>query len=615
MAVYGKTLVSVEIATTEKVWNRTYLATYVPTDEQFLCYYRVLCGFADAEVTVKRDCVPDGFNAGLLKPLDTAPTVFPQSDIETDPEDTEKRTQYKQFIQGLLEMENSRVNLNFFIEKPKESTLSVAAKDKLDGFRAWVHEVLESLDVTADVVDSEGQTFPTIGWIITPSAAVARRDNGYRLITDQTIGGTWETLLGSDHFPDLIVARRLHASRWTFPSTASNELYHNILTWYLQAKNAVYAEGVSDWLPTIDLDVNMLLAAFQTITPTVKPVQVPKDTSRRAPVSGSGPKLPPKALLPEAYIAAAIASQTPGADPEFDTMPSSAFPTAARRGRKVTVLPTSNFSSNVLREEFKIHGIPNLPTPVVKSVTELLSIVEKLMAPAAAWPAAMEPASEDTIYRFLSALCEALKLRQEELESDSTEHIVQRWISAGYGFRPELWPVIPAWFGAWRAIIRDNATETRILFFLQAVSIQKLPETHKVDITMRDSIVHGWLTMFLESFMIVEQGAYVQATDLHEQSRLFCLQFTPEMPWTKYFTPMAIGPYFTTRGFITKKGGAYGRRTFGIRYRRPNEPPYVLPRVQIHATIHTSTVQTTVSSEGVRRTETNEAMEINLGAL
>ena len=565
MAVYGKTLVSVEICTTEKIWNRTYLASYVPTNEQYECYYRVMCGFSDATVTVKRDCVPDGFNAGLLKPLDTAPTVFPQSDIETDPEDDDKRAQYKQFIQGLLEMENSRASLNFFIEKPKESSLTAATQDKLDGFRAWVHEVLESLDMPVNADD--GQTLPTIGWIITPSAEVARRDNGYRLISDETIGAAWEKLLGTDHFPDLIVARRLHASRWTYQHEASNTMYKNILTWYLVAKNAIYMDGISEWLPSIDIEINTLIAAFQTIVP---------NTNTYTP----GPKLPPKALLTEAYESSSATTESKEHDPGFGSIPASALPKASRRSRKPTVtdVPVA-FSKNVLRDEFKIHGLPNLPKPVVKSVLELLPLVEGLLAPAVAWPYAMEAVTEDTLYLFLSLLCEELNLNTDELDSEEVTRVVTRWIHGGFGFRPELWPIVSDWFGIWRAVIREKASEERILFFLKTLELKKLPESNKITIPKRDYIVHGWLSIFMENFLVVDKLAYVQSIDLHEQSRLFCLQFTPESPWIKYFTPMAIGPYFNIRGFVTRKDGSYGRRTLGIRYRRAGEAIQVQPVV------------------------------------
>jgi hypothetical protein len=568
MAVYGKTLVSVEIGTADKIWNRTYLASYVPTDEQYECYYRAMCGFSDATVTVKRDCVPEGFNAGLLKPLDTAPTVFPQSDIETDPEDEDKRVQYKQFIQGLLEMENSRASLNFFIEKPKESSLSAAAQDKLEGFRAWVHEVLESLDMPVNTDDR--QTLPTIGWIIAPSAEVARRDNGYRLISDEIIGAAWEKLLGTDHFPDLIVARRLHASRWTFQNEVSNTMYKNILTWYLVAKNAVYMDGISEWLPSIDIEINTLIAAFQTIVPHTR--------------THAGPRLPPKALLTEAYQSSSAESESKETDPVFGAIPADALPKPVRRSRKPTVtdIPIP-FAKNILREEFKIHGIPNLPKPVIKSVLELLVVVEGLLAPAAAWPHAMEAVTEDALYSFLSALCEELKLNKSDLDLEEVERIVDRWCSSGFGFRPELWPIVSDWFGIWRAVIREKATEERVVFFLKTIELKKQPESIKITIPNRDYIVHGWLAIFMENFLVVDKLAHVQAIDLHEQSRLFCLQFTPESPWIKYFTPMAIGPYFNTRGFVTRKDGSYGRRTLGIRYRRVGEvidPVQVQPVVQ-----------------------------------
>jgi hypothetical protein len=569
MTEYDKILVSIEVKTQEKIWNRTYLTEYVPTNEQFLCYYRTLCGFGEADVNVERTVVPAGFNTALLKPLDSAPSNFPQSDIETEPEEEEKRENYKRFIKGLIDMEHSRLNLNFFITKPLERTGK--RKQDYDGFRAWVADVINTLSNEVNT-DDVNQKYPTIGWLITASSKAARHANGYRLITDPVIGIAWEKLLGTDHFPDLIVARKIHASNWRYDDEKSNLLFHNILDWYIHAKMAVYSDGISDWLQGIDVEINSLILAFQNILPV-------KERTH--------PLVTPRTLLPVAFELPHNNFVEKGIDPEFDTMPSAAFPTTSKKGKRVITgfipIVGSNlekgFAKTGLRPEFYIQGVPNIPTPNVKSVNELLELVETLLAATTSWPEAIEPITEDTFYNYLITLCKKMKINVKQLEEDYVSNTIERWIQKGYGFRPDLWPIVNELFPLWRAVIRDKATEERVCFFITTANLEPIITNVPVKADVRNIIVGGWLTIFMETFLICDSRGYIQALDLHEQCRLFCLQFVPENPWKKYFTPMSIGPYFTNHGFITKKEPQLGRRVYGIRYRNVSEKAFVMPTV------------------------------------
>lgn len=556
--VYGKTLVCLEIVTEERIWNRSYLTQYAPTDAQFQAYYQVLCGFPDAKVSVRRITVPDGFNAALLKPLDTAPTVFPVSDLETTLEEEEKRVNYKKFLDGLIEMEQSRVNLNFFVGN---TDLSPEASERLEGFRSWVNEVLELLSTEMRGEIDVEQKFPTIGWIIVPVAAAARKGNGMRLIVDETIGQTWEKLLGTDHFPDLIVARRLHATNWRYSTEESNNLYKQILKWYLCARNSEYSPGVSDWILTLDSEILTMIRGFQNIAPTIRVERAPE--------------LPLKALLAHAFFNPEP-NKVAGKDPEYDTLPTEAFLANVKPGSKkakailAAAEAQTQVAENPLREEFKIYLVPDIPTPDVRNIRDLLAHFEQRLAPAQDWKDRMEPLSDAVFYAFLCALSQKFHIPESELEGTFADATMKRWCEQQLGFLPDNWPIIQEWFPTWRAVIRNFCSEQRILFFIKTISQKPQLESKNIDAETRDAIMNGWTGIFMETFMIADAKGSIQSIDVHEQCRQFILQFLPRHPWAKSINAMVIGPFFALKGFPSIKRGA-GRRMYGIRYKTPTE--------------------------------------------
>jgi len=554
----------------------------------------VLCGFHDATVVVTKEPVPDGFNEKLLKPLDTAPTVFPLSDLETEPEDEEKRKHYTDFIKQLVQMENNRISLNFFIEAPSQTYLTEKERNKLSEYRAWVNELLDALSEEMPATTGQ-QSSPTAGWVLAPSAEAARRMNGYRLIVNEEMGRVWESLLGKDHFPDLVVATRLHTSAWSFQHELSHSMYKSMLTWYIHAKNAVICDGVSDWLPQMDMELHTLTAAF-----------VPVAASTARPTT-----LPPKALLAEAAVFVDQPStRSKEADPEFESLPSSAFPTQARRRTKVDLSPPiKTFGAPTLREEFRTPDLPFRSTPRITSLKDLFAYVENLLAPATAFTDTMEPCEAEDFRAFIEELSIVLGLPRgykAEKEFDA-ESKFTRWAANKMGFRPDLYPIVADWFELWWTIIRDKATLDRVRFFLK--SLATLRDT-RLDMAKRDSVVEGWIKIFTETHLIVDPRGTVQAIDLHEQCRLFCLQFVPEF-FDKAFTPMSIGPYFTKRGFETKKRTG-GRYTYGLRYRREEEKSHLTPTVHITSTFQQTT---TTSASGDTVQHISSKTEINLGML
>lgn len=271
----NRVLLSIEIVTPSCVWNRTLLSEYTPSSAEVKEYYSILCGLQVSSVSCHAEPVPASFNESLLSVGDMAPTNFPARDVETAPENTEKRTQYAKYIHQLCELERSRASLCVFTQG--ETTRGIATSDvgatgrvkgSLLRTREWVNELLRSLNpeysdeaIVTAVVDN---TVP-LAWIITPVVSSVREDRGSRIILDTEMGKKWERLLGTDLYPDLVVSRRMSSANWAFQHATSDALIKATLDWYLASQDVSVLSGISDWIARADYEMNMLFSTFRRV--------------------------------------------------------------------------------------------------------------------------------------------------------------------------------------------------------------------------------------------------------------------------------------------------------------------------------------------------------------
>ena len=270
-----KFLLSIEIVTPTCVWSRALLSEYTPTTAELKEYYVELCGIKVLSVSCHAEPVPESFNEALLSVGDMAPTQFPVSDLETTPENTEKRSQYAKYIHQLCELERSRASLCVFTQG--ETTKGIVTSDTgsnghvkgaLLRTRDWVNELLRSLNpennddaIVSAIVDD---TVP-LGWIVTPVVLDIRDERGSRIILDTELGKKWERLLGTDLYPDLVVSRRISSANWAFQHATSDALVKATLDWYLASQDVKIHGGISDWIARADYEMNMLFSTFKRI--------------------------------------------------------------------------------------------------------------------------------------------------------------------------------------------------------------------------------------------------------------------------------------------------------------------------------------------------------------
>lgn len=272
-----RTLVCIEVTTPTTVWNRTLLSDYVPTESELTFYYSTLLGFPDVTVKLHTEQVPFSFNTHLLATLDNIPNKFPVHDLETTPDNTTKRTQYKTYINQLCDMERNRVSLQVFSDTQTPSPQRLSSPSKLRT-PAWVEALLKSLNTehdydiveeaqhgTDEIVSGLYEGFTPVGWIFTPTVADVRANNGSLIVTSQDVGKTWERLLSTDMYPDLVVSRRVTTANWAFQHPTSEILLKSTIDWYIASKDTHMINGVSGWIPHAESEVNSLLSTFKKI--------------------------------------------------------------------------------------------------------------------------------------------------------------------------------------------------------------------------------------------------------------------------------------------------------------------------------------------------------------
>lgn len=270
----AKYLLAIELKDTDHVWNRCVLSSFIPTLDDLYYYYAQLCGFDNVSIDIHHEQIPEEFNESLLTTLNTEPSNFPIHDLQTELKNDEKRTQYKQYIVQLCEMERTRAKLQVFAKKKDtESTdTNTFQNSRIDSEkRAWVKELLRSLNLDYDYEDSheivsiDQDTCVPLGWIITPTVSKIRSTKGSRFLLDPSLGKKWESLLGTDLYPDFVVSRRISTAHWAFQDPISTTLLKTTLDWYLASQDASVNNGLSDWIRDADSEINTLFASFRKI--------------------------------------------------------------------------------------------------------------------------------------------------------------------------------------------------------------------------------------------------------------------------------------------------------------------------------------------------------------
>jgi hypothetical protein len=282
-------LVCLTVFEHQLVWNRSLVLNFIPDKEDLLFYYRKLLDLQITDVDIKTYPIPESFNSTLINVNDEVPQNFPYYDLETAVEDTEKRQRYYNYIEQLCLMEKNRAELNVFKHdgerRKKKGLASEDEPNELEDLyklksrtvnrcREWVNDLLRTLDTeyeekkpveTGLACILKEEEYTPIGWVFTPSVQHIRNSRGSRIVMDTEIGKKWESLLGTDLYPDMVVARRLSAETWAFQHPTADALIRATIDWYLATQDCTLVDGLSPWIPAAEREISGLFTVFRRI--------------------------------------------------------------------------------------------------------------------------------------------------------------------------------------------------------------------------------------------------------------------------------------------------------------------------------------------------------------
>lgn len=289
-------LVCLTVYERQLVWNRSLVLNFIPDKDDLIFYYKTLLDLGVTDVDIKSYEIPESFNSTLINVNDEVPRNFPYYDLETAVDDKEKRQRYYNYIEQLCLMEKNRAELNVFKhegERRKKgggsATGAETEKDSSDlsdlyerksrtvnRCRGWVNELLRSLDAEYEekppAEDDNGLTcilkedeYTPIGWIFTPSMAHIRNSRGSRIVVNAEVGKKWQSLLGTDLYPDMVVARRLSAETWAFQHETADALIRATIDWYLATQDTKLIDGISPWIQAAEREISGLFTVFRRI--------------------------------------------------------------------------------------------------------------------------------------------------------------------------------------------------------------------------------------------------------------------------------------------------------------------------------------------------------------
>ena len=531
-------LLSLEIATPSLVWNRAVVTNYVPEKEDLQFYYRQLLGLANATVALNALEVPSTFNDSLLSTGLRIPTQFPVHDLETPPENAEKRRQYATFLQQLCDVEKSRAALQVFAatEDPTEADAASPKKTSasLLKTRAWVQDLLRSLHAdetveSSDLVPAEIDAFVPIGWIFTPVVADVRDTRGSRIVLDPALGSKWERLLGTDVFPDMVVSRRISTQTWAFQHATSDSLVKATLEWYLASQDATIKDGMSGWIQEADKEMTALFATFKRI----------------------------------------------------------------------------KVNEKLMRESLPKSGDKQ------SKVFTVVSTVEARCLASALEHEEVEALSMEQIQRFMKYVFRGFGI-PKETAAEGVQQIYQRWVHGNLGFRPDATPILESWTELWNVVMRGRATREHVDLFLKTMDCWDPLEAGLMTATQRKDVESEWVKIFIDNMLTSgEKKDRLPTIPLYKHVEEWCKKYLPVGLFASNFSPAAIGPVFTIRGFNKTKASG-GRFMLGLKYKHPECAPATVSAAETESKA-TTAVAVTVSKE-TRGGVTEETRSVRMTA-
>ena len=514
--------VLVDVETHGSIFLRAYITKSPPSQADMEYYYRILCGFEDAVVTVKRSFVPECLKDSQFMIYDKVPNTFPVYNYALKSADVRPRENFKLYYEHMVALTNLRDEMRR--EKPREDLKeSGLPTNIIDTKLTWVKELLTTL---TEATESDFTDVDAAAWILVPTAAEGRLKYGARILRDPEIFRAWSSRLGTTNYPDLILSKTLNCNEWPGDPTHNKELMAKCLEWYYAIMKLEQTQMLTPWLPNAASELNRLFHGFL----------------------GVGSCLPPRPLV-DAHagrLACMRCLTDYSVTADIDHLP-------------VKRMDPKNVEA-LLRAAPSLGTKDTPPNPTERDERAALSVCKWLgtfVFTRSTHRLDSEPLSAAVLHGFATITLTELGFHPNTVYTwGSLQKITEYWETQGFGCLPDFVPPFESWNLLYKLLIRSRATESRVDTFVKTIQLQN---AKAVDESGRDALYRGWVECYISfNFEFIEH-AYESTLDVFERFALFMCHYT--------CIPKGILiPKYTKKYFQQVQNITYGRQNHGTYY-------------------------------------------------
>lgn len=248
-----------------------------------------------------------------------------------------------------------------------------------------------------------------------------------------------------------------------------------------------------------------------------------------------------------------------------------------------------------INEKFIMEALPRQDK--TNQVFTLISNVEKDLLESALENPIIQAIPHDIFQRYMTYVFRAFNVPKELYHGVEAVNIIyQRWGRGNMGFKPESVPLVESWRETWNHIMRGTPNVQRVQIFLRTLDSWDPLEAMNFNKDTKADIANEWLNIFLDTMMVEDVDGRIRTTNLHDQAREWCRRFLPVSTFPTQFTPMAIGPVLTRRGFASVKTKD-GRWVRGLRYKDPDMEKTLTPEKPTKTKVQSTVITTTTETE------------------
>lgn len=489
------------IAVQERAGSPTWLKSLCgrPNPEDIEFYYKTLCGFKDAVVTITTEPVPADFTESLLALGDAEPTEFPSFPLVAETE--ERKAEYYNYVKQLCEMERSRSRMAVGRTGSTGTAGSigsaVARGRSTGGQRKWVAELLATLQPKGITVREttpapHGNTGHVAAWLLTPTAARTRADRGSRLLTDAAVGLHWEQKLGTDLYPDFVVSRRLTTASWAFQHPSSSSLLSSVVAW-------LEAQHPSGWIRDAEAVVDGLLRPFAATAFTAFAGTVPPAAEKEA---------------------EKLCEKDDGRDSK-DSSSEASDASEASEGSEGS------------------EGKKKTP-----SIHVLLQRIEATMLHSKAEVPEVDPLSVPVFTRLVDYMARSFGIPKDTYaDNEAVAATLQRWTRSQMGFSLKTKPLLSSWQEVWDLTMgtrpspktkgkREKAvTAARVSHLVETMDVWDVCEGALMTEDVKKGLWDHWLSVFCDYELGNNKGAKIPLTAMEDAATAFLQRFLPRLPF------------------------------------------------------------------------------------